>query len=556
MYKGSVTTLASVLFLGIAGMTSAQTFDVPIGSFKFPDCADADSSKFKPVILVDKLKVPDLVEPVKFAVAKDGRVFFGERNGGVRVVETTGVVVKLGSVPVWPLASALKFGGNNELGLSGLTLDPNFETNGWIYITYQPTSPDVSKIVRLKVSGTTLGPEQILMEFPLQKNYCCHTGGDLKFDNKGDLWISVGNNTRNPADAGNRNGYVDTTNKDSDDQGHAANTNDYRGKILRIHPLPAAGSDGKLYTIPAGNLKEAYATLWTDAEKAKVLPEIYTMGHRSNYTITVDTLKGWLTWGDIGPDEGRLTEELNLTAKPGFFGWPYFAGAKRTTAGDTYSFTMDKDENAPMNTSPNNTGVKKLPPAIPATFGYFKSAAITGSIYHYSSNQTSAKKLPPHFDGKWFIGDLNWGAIQAATLDANGNITARTGFLKKLVNPLQITIGPDGMLYILEYGDEYFKTKPTTAIKRWEYTGPACIPGASLADRSASRAMKSGTLLNFGFNAELFVTLPEAVRGFRLYDLQGKLAWETPAGSPNLSGRRVTLPSSLGNGVYRVKFEY
>jgi cytochrome c len=561
LHKGSFATLACVLTLGAVGKISAQNFTLPNGTFTYGNCAEVKASSFTPVTLVNTAKAPGLTEPVKFAVAKDGRVFFGERNGSVRVVSTAGVVTKLGDVPVWPITSKLKVTGSNELGLSGLTLDPDFETNNWIYITYQPTSPDVSKIVRYKVNGTTLdlASEQVLMEFPLQKNYCCHTGGDLKFDSKGDLWISVGNNTRNPegTEISSPIAYIDSTSPDKDDQGHAANTNDYRGKILRIHPTATAGANGKFYTVPAGNLKDVNPAGWTDAEKAKVLPEIYTMGHRSNYTISIDSEKGWLTWGDIGPDEGRATEEFNLTAKPGFFGWPYFAGTKTGRSGaDTYAFRGVKDEAAPKNTSPNNTGTEKLPPAIPATFGYLKSAAITGPIYRYNAAQTSAKKLPPHFDGKWFITDFNAGSIQVITLDAAGAVTARTGLINGLTRPLQLSIGPDGMLYSLEYGVNYFATDGLTAIKRWEYNGAAC-QSVGIAEKAAAKAaLATGSLINLGLDAERFVSMPEAARGFRLYDLHGKLAFESSEGSASLSAKRVALPATLGNGVYRVKFQF
>jgi cytochrome c len=72
-----------------------------------------------------------------------------------------------------------------------------------------------------------------------------------------------------------------------DAQRTAANTNDFRGKVLRIHPEPGGG-----YTIPDGNLfpKGTQGTR----------PEIYVMGCRNPFRISVDAKRGWLYWGDVG----------------------------------------------------------------------------------------------------------------------------------------------------------------------------------------------------------------------------------------------------------------
>ncbi len=213
-----------------------------------------------------------------------------------------------------------------------------------------PAADSVWKISRFTLNGDVLdkASEKVLFEQKAQRRDCCHTGGGMQFDGSGNLWISMGNNTTNPGDANAADGYVKEGNPDSDDQGHAANTNDLRGKILRIKPT----ADGK-YTIPSGNL---FAP-GTD----KTRPEIYTMGHRSNYSIFVDKYRNWLTWGDIGPDDGAETEEVNLFTSPGNAGWPYFAGA---VGHAKYKYRLNKDPAAPVNNSTLNTGITNLPNAM------------------------------------------------------------------------------------------------------------------------------------------------------------------------------------------------
>ena len=102
----------------------------------------------------------------------------------------------------------------------------------------------------------------------------------------------------------------------------SSNTNDLRGKVLRIK-VDEQGN----YTIPEGNL--------FPPGTPKTRPEIYTMGTRNSYRISVDKKTNYLYWGDVGPDaqEDNLAErgprgydEMNQAKKAGYFGWPLFIG--------------------------------------------------------------------------------------------------------------------------------------------------------------------------------------------------------------------------------------
>ena len=148
-----------------------------------------------------------------------------------------------------------------------------------------------------------------------------------------------------------------------DAQKSSANTNDLRGKILRIHPE----ADGT-YTIPDGNL--------FPKGTPKTRPEIYTMGHRNPYRISVDKHTGNVYWGDVGPDAGTdsagvgpmAEDEYNVARQPGNFGWPYFVADNK--AYNELNFATNQsgpkfDPAQPVNKSPNNTGLQSLPPPSP-----------------------------------------------------------------------------------------------------------------------------------------------------------------------------------------------
>ena len=141
----------------------------------------------------------------------------------------------------------------------------------------------------MKGDSLDMKSEKVLLEIPVQRDQCCHTAGSIAFDAHGNLFLSTGDNT-NPFTP---TGYAPIDERAGrgpwDAQKSSANTNDLRGKILRIHPEPNG-----TYTIPEGNLF-AKGT-------PKTRPEIYTMGHRNPYRISVDKHTGFLYWGDVGPD--------------------------------------------------------------------------------------------------------------------------------------------------------------------------------------------------------------------------------------------------------------
>jgi cytochrome c len=363
----------------------------------------------------------------------------------------------------------------------------------------------------------------------------------MEFDFQGNLYITVGNNTTNPAKEA-PDAYVNESDADADDQGHAANTNDLRGKVLRIKPMPNG-----TYEIPEGNL---FAK-----NQDRTRGEIYAMGLRNPYSLAVDRYRGWIAWGDVGPDDGLdYSEEWNVLTAPGNAGWPYFVGNNQV-------WRMNKNPSAPQNNSPHNTGLTTLPPAVPATIGYKQRCAISGPFYHYNGADTSTKKLPPHLNQKWLVTDWWDGFLEAVTLSADGKSVVSRNQLKPFQTfegPLDMKVGPDGALYVVEYGQTsgglWFANTAGTAISRLQYTG-TCHPLTPVPTALPEIAAKSSRMgfvqgINLGLRRE--ITLPAGVKGFRLYDVQGREAWAyLTTGNEN---GKVVVPASVGNGILRVKY--
>lgn len=185
----------------------------------------------------------NVANPMELAVAGDGRVIFIERGGRVKIWKPdTSTTVTAGILNVYT---------GQENGLLGITLDPGFATNHWLYLFYSPAGLPQQHISRFTLNGDTLeaGSERVLLTIAHQRTECCHSGGSLAFGPDGNLYASAGDDT-NPFAS---DGYAPIDERPGrsawDAQKSSANANDLRGKILRIRPEP----DGT-YSIPAGNL--------------------------------------------------------------------------------------------------------------------------------------------------------------------------------------------------------------------------------------------------------------------------------------------------------------
>jgi cytochrome c len=431
--------------------------------------AKPEENRFSPVILTPE---GALDEPMVFQVADDGSVYIIERKGALKKFDERTKTVKL-------IATFSVYTGN-EQGLIGLALDPGFATNHWIYLQYAPADETIFRLERYDLVNDKLvsGSEKVLLEIPVDRAHTSHTGGGMAWDKDGNLYITVGNNTGNrlTAQTDERPGYSYL-----DDQRGASNTNDLRGKILRIHPE----SDGT-YTIPKGNL--------FPEGTPKTRPEIYTMGHRNVWRVSVDTKTGWIYWGEIGPDQDTDTEagprgydEQNQAKGPGFFGWPYFIADNQAIP--KYDFINNKvseklDPLKPVNTSPNNTGLTELPPAQPALIYYPYSAsekfplvgsssrcAIGGPVYHRDDFKNPERPFPSYYEGKWLMADYSRFWIMAVTLDENGNYKSMEQFAPhyRPVQPLDIKFGPSGDLYVLEYGSNTVRSAAESRLVRVEF---------------------------------------------------------------------------------------
>ncbi|MCF0055894.1 PQQ-dependent sugar dehydrogenase [Dyadobacter sp. CY356] len=491
------------------------------------DTSAPDSSRFTQMMLAQGLD-----EPMEMAILPNLDVVIVERKGAVKLYDAEEKQIKT-------IAHFNVFSGIED-GLLGVAADPEFDKNHWLYFYYGVGgNKNVSNLERYEMTDgqINMASKKVLLEIPTQRTYCCHSAGYLTFGADGLLYLSTGDNTNAEEIEGHNPTDERPGRRLSDGQGTTANSKDYRGKILRIKPE----ADGT-YSIPDGNL--------FPKDGSTGYPEIYVMGCRNPFRLSVDPKNNFVYWGDVGPDSNVPAEEnflsydeINQARKPGFFGYPYFLG--NNEGFPKYDFETKKegpkqDPLHPVNNSPNNTGVKNLPPAQPAMIWYGKgeskrwpmvgkggASAMAGPVYYRDLYPNAKYKLPAYYDGKLFIYEWIRKWIMAVKLDKNGNYVSMEPFLPhlKVVAPMDMKIAPDGAIYMLAYGTNWFAKNTDAGLIRVEYSEGNRNPMADIQiDKQYGAAP-----MTVSFSAEKS----------RDYDPGDKLSFEWKIGAKKVSGSKV-----------------
>lgn len=243
----------------------------------------------------ETLMANGLRRPTAMAVAPDGRLFVCEQDGAVRVI-SGGVLLST------PLIS-LPVNSTGERGVLGVAFDPEFESNGFVYLYYTATTPAVhNRVSRFTAIGDVASPasELILMDLePLGATN--HNGGAMHFGSDGKLYIAVGENAV-PANAQTLANRL--------------------GKILRINADGSIPEDNPFYNQATG----ANRSIWA-------------LGLRNPFTFAVEPLSGTLHINDVGQD---TWEEINLGVAGANYGWPATEGPTSNPAyrGPLYAYTQ------------------------------------------------------------------------------------------------------------------------------------------------------------------------------------------------------------------------
>lgn len=224
--------------------------------------------------------------PTAMAFAPDGRLFVCEQGGRLRVIKNQ----HLNSTPF----VTLTVNSQGERGLLGVTFDPNFISNGYVYVYYTATTPNVhNRVSRFTANGDIAvpGSETVLLDLDPLSGATNHNGGAMHFGADGKLYIAVGENAT---------------------PSNSQTLNNLLGKMLRIN------TDG---SIPTDNPFYAQATGKNRA--------IWALGLRNPYTFAFRPNSDFMYINDVGQN---TWEEINRGSAGANYGWPATEGATQNPA--------------------------------------------------------------------------------------------------------------------------------------------------------------------------------------------------------------------------------
>jgi glucose/arabinose dehydrogenase len=226
-------------------------------------------------VLASGLAAPTIME-----FDPNGRALVCEQGGRLRIVEN-------GSLLPDP-ALTLNVDSRGERGLLGLALDPQFGTNGFLYLYYTvPGSPPHNRVSRFILTGSVVTPssEVVLLELSPLSAATNHNGGCLGFGPDGALYVSSGENANPP---------------------HAQSLANTHGKILRIRPDGSIPDDNPFL-----------------AETTGVARAIWALGLRNPFRFDFENGSGRMLINDVGQN---TFEEINLGVAGANYGWPATEG--------------------------------------------------------------------------------------------------------------------------------------------------------------------------------------------------------------------------------------
>ena len=135
----------------------------------------------------------------------------------------------------------------------------------------------------------------------MSRGLCCHVGGQIDFDSEGNLFLSTGDDT-NPFQSAGYTPIDDrvTRNPAFDARRTSGNTNDLRGKLLRIRLMD--GTRSRMIMIRVRAFVPDSGGKLFGRNQARTRPEIFAMGLRNPFRFAVDRCTGDVYVGDYSPD--------------------------------------------------------------------------------------------------------------------------------------------------------------------------------------------------------------------------------------------------------------
>ena len=343
-----------------------------------------EKTPFTAELMIDELQIP-----WGMAFLPDGSMLITEKAGEL-IHFKDGKKIEVSNVP--------EVYNRGQGGLLDIEAHPDYENNGWIYISYSSQEGEGkgghTALIRAKLKDNALVNSELLYKAGPNTTKGQHFGSRIVFDNDGYLFLSIG-----------ERGARDENPQDIKRDG---------GKIYRFF------DDGK---IPDDN-----PFVGTDGAKTA----IYSYGHRNPQGLAKNPETGEIWDNEHGPRGG---DEINVIKAGANYGWPVI------TYGINYSGTPITDK----------TEMKGMEQPL---HYWVPSIAPSGMAFVTSDNYGDWK-------GNVLVGSLKFQYLELLSLDGN-KVVKREKFLADLGRVRDVKEGPDGLIYVAVEGKGIYKLKPSS----------------------------------------------------------------------------------------------
>jgi glucose/arabinose dehydrogenase len=366
----------------------AATSEIPPGiQWSAPDLGDGPFMIESAVPEHRELRVVvvarGLRQPWSIAFLPDGAMLVTERGGNLRIIRD-------GALDPEPVAGVPEVRSGGLQGLMDVVLHPDFERNGFVYLSYhRPVDDNLGETVLAR--GVWNGQALVDVEVIFESGATGTESSRIGFAADGMLHMTI-------SAGGTGEGVI-----------RSQLTDDYAGTTIRLH------DDGR---IPADN---------PFVDEPGWLPAIYTTGHRNGHSMTLNPWTGNLWVTEQGPNGG---DEINVLEAGANYGWPYVSHG-RTYPGPVVSEGTYLE------------GTKQ-----PALF-WVPSIAVTGMTF-YSGRVFTGWERNAFVGGLRYGETPRTGHVQRIQFNENWEEIRREPLLLELKQRIRdIREGPDGLLYVL-----------------------------------------------------------------------------------------------------------
>ena len=375
MKNGLKSQLLASLLCGSVLVSGAAQADIPLAP---------SADKYEA-----QLVAKGVIIPWGMVWLNESELLVTDKSGSLRMI-------KDGELVEQPISGVPEVNSERQGGLLDIEIDPNYNENGWIYISYSGFEGEGegsnTSIMRARLKDMELVDKELLFDGYPNTDRNFHFGSRIEFDNEGHLFFTIG-------DRGNRD----------------------------VHPQRLDHDAGKVHRINAdGSIPESNPFVGTKDAR----PSIYSYGHRNPQGMALHPETGQIWTHEHGPKGG---DEINIIRAGDNYGWPVI------TYGVNYNGTIITEET-------ERDGMQQP--------DWVWTPSIAPSAMQFITSDTY-----PEWKGHMLVGSLKFAHVVLVELDGN-KVSGHSKLFENIGRVRSMAVHPNGDLYVGIDGNGIFRIVP------------------------------------------------------------------------------------------------